>query len=213
MGNLYVADFYNNVVEKITPDGTLSIVAGTGTNGAPTAGPATSSNLGFPAGVAIDGDGNLYIADNSNNMIEKVTTDGTLSIIAGTGAAGAPTPGPATMSSLNQPSGVTVDGRGNVFIADYFNNLVDKVTPEGVLSIFAGNGTYAAVVPGPSANSPLGYPIGVRATTDGHVYVADYFLATIESVVQPRLSPTQPLNVAATRGDSQASVTWDTRDP
>jgi hypothetical protein len=86
--------------------GTLSIIAGTGSPGAPIPGPATSSPLNAPEGMVVDSAGNLYIADVNNDVIEKVTPTGTLSIIAGTpGSPGAPIPGPATSSPLNIPRG------------------------------------------------------------------------------------------------------------
>ena len=87
----------------------------------------------------MDGAGNLYIADSGNDVVEKVTPAGTLSVVAGTGSQGAPTPGPATSSDLNDPSGVAVDGAGNLYIA-YFGNEVEKVTPAGMLSVVVGTG-------------------------------------------------------------------------
>jgi hypothetical protein len=126
-GNLYIGDYLNNVVEKVTPSGTLSIFAGTGTGGTPTAGPATSSALHDPAGLATDVGGDVYIADTANNVVEKVSPSGTLSILAGTGTAGTPTAGPASASALHNPYGVATDTLGNIFIADVSNNLVEKV--------------------------------------------------------------------------------------
>jgi sugar lactone lactonase YvrE len=172
-GNIYIADSGNGVVEKVTPAGMLSIVAGTGTNGAPTPGPATSSNLWGPQGVAVDGAGNVYIADSGNSVVEKVTPAGVLSILAGTGTYGAPTPGPATSSELGAPMGLAVDGSGNVYIADYVNNIVEKVTPAGVLSIFAGNGMGDAPTPGPATSSALLDPRSVAADGAGNVYIVD----------------------------------------
>ena len=113
-GNLYIADPLNNVIEKVDTAGNLTIVAGNGAVGAPTPGAATSSALDHPDGVAVDGSGNVYIADTNNNEVEKVTPGGTLSIIAGDGTGGLPTPGPATSSKLSFPGGVAVDGSGNV---------------------------------------------------------------------------------------------------
>jgi sugar lactone lactonase YvrE len=138
-GNLYIADSGNQVVEKVTPSGTLSIVAGKrDQNGPPTAGLATSSQLGDVTGLALDSLGNLYIADPSNNVVEKVTQAGDLSVVAGSGLKGRPTPGQATSSALNGPSEVAVDSIGNLYIADTSNNVVEKVSPSGTLSIFAG---------------------------------------------------------------------------
>ena len=124
-GNLYIADPYNNVVEEVSPGGTLSIVAGDGIYGAATAGPATESDLSQPTGVAVDSNGNLYIADNFGQYVEEVTPDGQLSILAGTGAAGTPKPGPATSSPLDFPNGVATDNSGDVFVADSGNFVVE----------------------------------------------------------------------------------------
>jgi len=172
-GDLYIVDFGNCVVEKVTPPGTLSIVAGeVGQCGTPTPGPATSSMLASPIGVAVDSSGNLYIADQGtengpNDVIEKVTSSGTLSIFAGElGASGAPTPGPATDSMLNYPQAVAVDGAGDVFIADTSNGVVEKVNAEGILSIYAR-----------SYN-----PQGVAVSSSGDVYVTDTGTNTVETV-------------------------------
>lgn len=118
--------------------GALAVVAGDGVSGAPTPGPATSSALGSPADVASDVAGNLYIADDTSLVIEKVTAAGALSVIAGDGQSGAPTPGPATSSALADPVAVAVDDQGDVYIADAMNDVVEKVTPAGTLSIIAG---------------------------------------------------------------------------
>ena len=145
--------------------------AGTGAAGTPTPGPAVSSNLSGPVGVVADAHGNLYIADTANNQVEKVTPGGTLSIIAGTGTGGAPTPGPATSSDLRGPEGVGVDSSGNIYIADTNNKQVEQVTPDGTLSIFAGTGAYSGPIPGPAISSPLDYPEDVVVDPSGNVYI------------------------------------------
>ncbi len=159
------------MVERVTPGGVLSIIAGTGTAGAPTPGPATSSDLRGPGGLAVDAGGNLYIADTANNPVERVTPGGVLSIIAGTGSAGAPTPGPATSSDLRAPQGVAVDAGGHLYIADTDNKLVEKVAPDGTLSLFAGTGAYAPPAAGPALSSPLDYPDSVVVDSSGNVYI------------------------------------------
>lgn len=107
--------------------------AGTGTPDVPIPGPATSSPLNQPAGMAVDATGTIYIADTNNNLVEQVTPDGTLSIIAGNGTQGAPIAGPATSSPLNSPGAVAIDSAGDVYIADSGNNDVEEVTPGGTL--------------------------------------------------------------------------------
>jgi streptogramin lyase len=136
-GDLFIADYGNNVIEEVTPAGVLSVVAGDGKAGPPTPGVATDSDLNQP-GVAADDRGDLFIADYGNNVVEKVDPAGTLSIVAGDGAVGSPAAGLATSTHLNEPSGVAVDSRGDLFIADFGNSVVERVTPAGVLSVVAG---------------------------------------------------------------------------
>jgi sugar lactone lactonase YvrE len=185
LGDVWVADANNNEVEKISPAGVLSIVAGTGTGGRPTAGPATRSDLDFPTGVAVDALGDLFIADSMNNEIEKVTPAGTLSVVAGTGRMGAPTPGAARSSDLDVPYGVTVDGAGDVVIADTFDHEVESVTPSGALSIVAGTGTSGPPTPGPATGSELGQPTAVGVDGLGTRYVADFADNDVDRVTSP----------------------------
>ncbi len=174
-GNLYVVDPNNEAVEKITPDGSLSILAGTGQSGGPVAGPAASSTLNNPAGVASDAAGDIYIADQNNHVVEKVTPDGTLSVFAGiAGSAGLPTAGAATSSHLNQPDAIAVDHAGNVYIADFGNDAVEKVTAAGQLSVIAGvPGAAANPTPGPATSSHLSQADGVAVDAAGNVYIVD----------------------------------------
>ena len=194
-GDVYIGDSGNNEVEKVTPSGTLSIFAGRGIAGAPTPGPATSSSLDSLNQIAVDPSGDVYIADSGNDVVEKVTSSGRLSIFAGRGTAGTPTPGPATSSALNYPGGVTVGPSGDVFIADFGNDVVEKVTPSGTLSIFAGKGSSGAPPPGPATSSALGGPAFVAADSSGTVYIADYGADVVE-----RVTPTGTLSIFAGRG-------------
>jgi sugar lactone lactonase YvrE len=194
-GNVYIADTVNVLVEKVAPDGTLSILAGNGNVGAPTPGPATSSALAFPNGVAVDQAGNVYIADTNNNMVEKVSPAGTLAVVAGTGTSGAPTPGPATSSKLNGPKAVTVGAAGDVYIVDSNNNMVEKVTPGGTLSIFAGTGTAGSPTPGPATSSDLSGPAAGAVDTNGNLYIADRFNSVVE-----RVTPAGTLSIYAGTG-------------
>jgi len=182
-GNVYIADTNNNLVEKVTPGGTLSIIAGDGTSAPPIAGPAISSPLNGPAAVAVDAAGNVYIADSYNNVVEKVTPGGMLSIIAGDGTHGAPILGAATSSHLFDPEGVAVDAAGDVYISDQNNSVVEKVTPGGTLSIVAGNGASSgAPIPGPATSSPIGDPGGVAVDAGGNLYISDYGPSVVDKV-------------------------------
>ena len=159
-GDLYIVDPGAAEIEKVTPSGTLSVVVGngTGTSGPPTPGPATSSTLDNPQQLAFDSSGNLYIADDNNHEVEKVTPSGQLSIFAGTGVSGAPTPGLATSSKLSNPAGIALDSAGDVYIADQGNNVIEKVTPSGQLSIFA---------------TGFSTPYNIAFDSSNNLYVAD----------------------------------------
>jgi hypothetical protein len=172
-GNVYIADYSNNLVEKVTPDGTLSVFAGNGLTGAPTEGDATSSAVDRPNAVAVDSNGNVYIVTPQTNRVLKVTSDGTLSVFAGNGSTARPTPGPATSSGLPSPQGVAVDSIGNVYIAVAYKYVVVKVTTEGVLSVFAGTGVGGTPTAGEATSSPLGSPSGIAVDSNDNVYIVD----------------------------------------
>src|SRR6185295_11891499 len=122
-GNLYIADSGNNKIRRISTTGIISTVAGTGTAGFSGDGSlAINAQLNNPTGVSVDSAGNLYIADNRNFRIRKVSTDGTISTIAGRAASGySGDGGPATAASLRFPTGTAVDAAGNVYVADNQN--------------------------------------------------------------------------------------------
>lgn len=126
-GNLYITDQMNNQVEKInTTSKNLIVIAGNGNAGVPTPGTATDSPLGGSIdGIAIDDNGNLYVADSSNNMVEKVA-NGNLSVVVGNGVAGYPYYSIPTKSSISKPHGVAVDGIGNLYVADTDNQIIEK---------------------------------------------------------------------------------------
>ena len=181
-GDLYIADMDNDAVAKVTPSGMLSIVAGGSQGNTPIPGPAIKSPLAGPSGVAVDSQGNLYIADAFSNMVVKVSPAGVLSIVTGNGKEGAPTSGLAIKTLLNRPKGVAVDGHGNIFIADSGNSVVEKVSSSGVLSIAAGNGRAGSPTPGLATHSSLNAPSGVTIDDRGNLYIADQGNRAVEKV-------------------------------
>ena len=200
-GNVYIADAGNNVIEKVTPDGNLSVIAGGGTLTPSTvAGPATSVALNSPSGVAVDAAGNVYIADTGNNFVEIVTPDGNLKVIAGGGGTlPSTTSGPATSALLNGPRGVAVDTAGNVYIADTGNNFVEVVDfVSGHISLLAGGGGTTPQASqasndwdghfGLGTNIALNGPRGVAVDASGIVYIADTGNNVIERVTSSILS-------------------------
>ena len=174
-GNLYIAETLDSRIRKVTAaTGIISTVAGNGTTGYSEDGvAATSSELDYPHGVALDGGGNLYIADGGNNRIREVSAaTGVISTVAGTGTGGFNEDGvPATSAELTGPYGVAVDGAGNLYIADLGNNRIRMVTAAtGVISTVAGNGTGGFNADGVAATSAELYaPTGVAVDGAGNL--------------------------------------------
>jgi sugar lactone lactonase YvrE len=181
-GSLYVSDSVNDSVRKISPSGVITTAAGVNfARGIPcpyTDGPlpVTPFPLRCPAGVAVDVAGTLYVADIGNHRIRKVSPQGDIANIAGSGAEGTfwGDGGRAEDAALYSPLGVAVDGSSNLFIADAGNNRVRKVSPDGVITTIAGNGTpgYSGDG-GPATSAQLRDPAGVAVDASGNLYIAD----------------------------------------
>jgi hypothetical protein len=172
-GNVFVADAADRRVGKIGTNGQLSLVAGTGSIGTPTAGAALSSPV-RPISLAIDGSDNLFIANGSPQYILKVTPGGQLSIFGGVGASGANTPGPATSSNM-APYMIAADHAGNVYAGDVVTCSILKITPAGVLSVVAGNGSCITTTPTfGSVTTALPHPSALDVDSAGNIYMSNY---------------------------------------
>jgi trimeric autotransporter adhesin len=180
-GNLYIADELNQRIRRVSPSGIISTVAGNGVAGfSGDGGPATDAELNNPLGVSVDSAGNIYIADSSNNRIREVSPNGIISTVAG---AGVGIPGDDTYTGLNGPSSMALDAAGNLYIADRDNMRVEKVTPGGIITTVAGNGTQGSSGDGgPAASAQLYLPTGVTLDTAGNLYIADFANGRIRKV-------------------------------
>jgi len=175
-GNIYIADYMNHQIRKVNTSGIISTVAGNGTAGySGDGGAATVAQLYYPAGVAVDSAGNIYIADYNNNRIRKVNTSGIISTVAGNGTAGySGDGGAATAAQLSNPFSVAVGSTGNIYIADGSNNRIRKVNTSGIISTVAGNGTAGYSGDGGAATAAsLSSPYGVAVDSAGNIYIAD----------------------------------------
>ena len=164
-----------NCVLRVDNSGNLSRVAGTSLSGySGDGGTASAAQLSSPGGLATDSAGNLYIADTGNHCVRRVTPDGNISTVAGTGTGGyAGDGGSALSGKLNAPQGLAADRYGNLFIADTNNNVVRKISPSGVITTFAGDGTAGYAYDGYYAReSQLNLPTGV-AVSSGNLFIAD----------------------------------------
>ncbi len=175
-GKVFVADYNNNRVRKITTDGVISVVAGNGTaqNFFGDGGPATSAALWGPDAVAVDGSGNLFIADSVNRRIRKVSTSGTITTVAGNGNFGfSGDGGQATQAGFLVPNGVAVDSSGNLFIADTANGRVRKVSANGIITTVAGGGNSPCCNGGLATSVALGSPYAIAVDGQGNLFIAD----------------------------------------
>ena len=157
-GTVYVSDAgESNRIRKIAPDGSVTVLAGGSEGFADGAGQQAAFNT--PSGLAIDADGNLYVADTGNNRVRKVTPEGVVTTIAGDGTAGY-ADGSAAQARFNGPVGVAVDEAGNVYVADTYNDRIRKISTDGQVTTIG-------------ANEVFNTPCGVVVASDGSVFVAD----------------------------------------
>ncbi len=176
-GNLYIADELNERIRKVNAQtGIISTVAGNGTAGAlGDNGPATAAQLNGPSDVDVDSSGNLYIADTGNHRIRRVDpTSGAISTLAGNGSGGfAGDGGPATAAALFNPTGVASDSNGNVYIADFSNRRIRKVSTGGLITTVAGTGGTYSGDGGLAVVSGIDSPLGVHVDSANDLYIAE----------------------------------------
>ena len=198
-GNIYVANYTNSRIRKIS-NGVITTVAGTGAAGfSGDNGPATSAKIALPQGIAVDGNGTLYIADEYNNRIRKVT-NGTITTLAG-GGNSLGDGGPATSAQLNQPWGVAANG-GNVFIADAGNNRIRKVDSNGMITTIAGTGIAGfSGDGGPATSAQLSYPTGVAVDAIGNIYIAGFGDSRVRKITNGTITTVAGTGLAGYNGD------------
>ena len=216
-GTVYVADQANNRVRAITAAGVIRTLAGTGTRSyGGDGGAATAAALNFPAGVAVDAAGTVYVADDYNHRIRAISSDGIIRTVAGTGTRGyGGDGGPATAAKLNYPTGVAVDAAGTLYVADTNNHRIRAISPAGVIRTVAGNGSAGGSGNGGAATSAQLYgPSGVAVDAGGTLYVADQGNHRIQAVSPAGIVRTLAgTGTAGSTGDGGAATAAQLNSP
>ena len=219
-GNLYIADTDNKRIRKIDTSGNISTVAGTGAGGNNgDGGPAVSASLAFPADVAIDAAGNLFIADSGISAIRKVTPSGTITTLAGNSAIWPPTYSgdgeQATAASLDHPFGLAFDPAGNLHFSDQNNRRVRRITSSGIISTVAGNGVANfSGDDGPAVQAAMDFPTDVEVDSLGNLYIADAMNHRVRKVTPAgTITTIAGTGVAGFSGDGGAAVSAQLHTP
>jgi sugar lactone lactonase YvrE len=178
-GNIFVADFGNNLIRKITASGFVTTIAGSGKVGKAN-GSDTSVTFYNPEGIVVDASGNLFVADRDNNLIRKISSTGYVSTFAGSGIPDS-TNGKDTTATFNNPSGIAIDASGNLYVADRGNNIIRKITSAGIVTTFAGSGSPGSSN-GTGDNATFNFPQSLAIDGFGNVYVADRYNNQIRKI-------------------------------
>ena len=186
-GNLYISDKGNSRIRKVTTDGIISTIAGTGEDGySGDGGAATSARIKFPYQMKTDAQGNLYFTEASNHLVRKISTDGTISTVAGTGTTGfSGDNGAATSAQLATPWGMTLDDEGNIYISDSYNHRIRKVDTDGNITTIAGTGTAGDSGEGGAATSALlNTPGCIDIDKAGNIYFTSIGNAKVKKILK-----------------------------
>ena len=181
-GNVYVADSVSHTIRKITPAGVVSTLAGLALSAGSTDGTGSAARFSQPRGVAVDAAGNVYVADRVNQTIRKITPAGAVSTLAGLAGSAGSADGTGNAARFDNPGGVAVDAAGNVYVGDFNNNSIRKITPAGVVSTLAGFSGIFGSADGTGSEARFNSPFGVAVDGAGNVYVADTGNNTIREI-------------------------------
>ena len=215
-GNLYCADYDNGCIRKVSTAGIITTIAGLGYNAfGGDGGAAIAAGLAHPYGVTFDIAGNMYIADWGNNRIRIVNTLGIITTIAGNGTPGYSGDGTAaTTAKLYNPTGLTIDAAGNLYIADESGMRIRKVNTAGIISTFAGDSIMGnSGDGGPATAAKLNSPTGVTFDAVGNLYIADYGNCRIRKVNTSGIITTIAGGLQGYSGDGGAATAAKLNNP
>ncbi len=181
-GNLYVADAGNATIRKVTAAGVVTTLAGTAGVFGSADGSGTAAQFYAPFGITADTAGNLYVADDGNNTIRKITAAGVVTTLAGTAGMTGSADGSGAAAQFSAPFGIAADPAGNLYVADAGNRTIRKITAAGVVTTLAGTPGVVGSADGTGAAAQFYNPGGIAADTAGNVYVADTNNSTIRKI-------------------------------
>jgi sugar lactone lactonase YvrE len=173
-GNIYVADLGNDTIRKITPGGVVTTLAGTAGLKGSADGTGAAARFNTPVGVAVDSSGNVYVSDEANETIRMITPGGVVTTLAGTPGMSGTQNGTGSAATFSTPSGIAVDGSGNLYVADQTDDTIRKIAPGGVVTTYAGTANTSGFTDGNATTvARFNSPFGVAVDGSGNVYVAD----------------------------------------
>jgi sugar lactone lactonase YvrE len=181
-GTLFVAEAENATLRKVSPDGTVTLLAGASGLAGNVDGPGGTARFDHPAGIALDSSGNLYVADELNHTLRKLSPAGFVTTLAGWPATAGSADGSSASARFNRPSAVALDSQGNIFVADSYNHTIRKVTPEGNVTTFAGQAGSPGAIDATGTAARFSFPHGVAVDAANNVFVADEDNHTIRKI-------------------------------
>lgn len=181
-GRLYVADGNNNTIRVVTAGGVVATLAGTAGISGSADGAGAAAQFNDPTGVAADGAGNVYVADQGNSVIRRIAPGGAVTTFAGSAGSSGSNDGMGTAARFDSPAGLAVDAVGNVYVADTRNNTIRKITPGGVVTTLAGVAGQTGSGDGAGSSARFNGPYAVAVDSAGNLYVTDFFNATVRKV-------------------------------
>jgi Dockerin type I domain/NHL repeat len=203
-GNVYVGDYNNHTIRKITPAGVVTTLAGLATVSGSADGTGSAARFNYPAGVATDSGGNVYVADTSNNTIRKITPAGVVTTMSGSAGFSGSADGTGSAARFFNPFGVATDSSGNVYVADRDNHTIRKITPAGAVTTLTGLAGSSGSADGTGSAARFNFPQGVATDSSGNVYVADEFNHTIRKIT-PAAAVTTLAGLAGSTGSADGT--------
>ncbi len=213
-GDVYVADSENDTIRKVTPAGVVTTLAGAPEQNGSADGAGSAAQFYGPEGLAVDGAGNVYVADTDNDTIRKITPAGVVTTLAGSPGRPGSADGTGSAARFYGPSGVAVDGAGYVYVVDGANDTIRKITPAGVVTTLAGSPGQYGSADGTGSAARFIIPTGIALDSAGNLYVSDTGNDTIRKITPAGVvttlagAPGQPGNADGTGSAARFSIPW-----